>query len=440
MTTATRTTSALHLERTHDTGPILVATSGRDGAQAFQVAKLLAERLGSATGVLAVLEPLPVYAAGAEFQPLPLEFEQERRQGLVEDVRRTMVQAGINGTDWPVEILYGSPAGALARAAAERRARLLVVNLHHHRPFDRLLVGEAALQTIRRADRPVLAAVEPLTTLPRAAVVGMDFSPASVLAAQSALELLAPGGTLYLVHVWTRSARASVAVREHEQQVEAQLPRMLARAQSALTVPPGVTVTPVWLVGLPAEELIAFAVGHDADLIAVGRHGHRWLERLLVGSVTTAVVRESARSVLVVPDPGIAELDRVQRYMNGTFSSSSPEQWDELLDGVARRNRGRLTHLETDDPASGVQVEERGYAFAGASYDRHDRHVALMFARPGDPTTHLTRIIGGITGIGLLTGDDGADQALRVGHGDGQTLLTFTADAPAQPDAGGVLP
>ena len=196
------------------------------------------------------------------------------------------------------------------------------------------------------------------------------------------------------------------------------------------------TVTPVWLVGLPAEELIAFAAGHDADLIAVGRHGHRWLERLLVGSVTTAVVRESERSVLVVPDPGVAELDRVQRYLNGTFSSSSPEQWEEVLDGVALRNRGRLTQLETDDPAFGVQVQERGYAFAGASWDRHDRRVALMFSRPGDRATHLTRIIDGVTELGLLTGDDGADQALRVGHGDGQTLLTFTAEPSAQPTQG----
>jgi hypothetical protein len=39
---------------------------------------------------------------------------------------------------------------------------------------------------------------------------------------------------------------------------------------------------------------------------------------------------------------------------------------------------------------------------------------------------HLTRSIGGVDTIDVMTDKQGRDIALRIAHGAGQTLLTFT--------------
>ncbi|HVW32778.1 MAG TPA: universal stress protein [Acidimicrobiia bacterium] len=53
--------------------------------------------------------------------------------------------------------------------------------------------------------------------------------------------------------------------------------------------------------GDPATELLRADADHDAAWIAVGRHGHRRLARLALGSVTDRLVRHANRPILIVP-------------------------------------------------------------------------------------------------------------------------------------------
>lgn len=53
--------------------------------------------------------------------------------------------------------------------------------------------------------------------------------------------------------------------------------------------------------GSPASEIVASAADLDADLIAMGRQGHRNLRERLLGGVTEHVVRHADQPVLVVP-------------------------------------------------------------------------------------------------------------------------------------------
>ena len=46
---------------------------------------------------------------------------------------------------------------------------------------------------------------------------------------------------------------------------------------------------------------------------------------------------------------------------------------------------------------------------------------------------HLTRGIGGVTGVDIVRDQAGRDRLLRVKHGDGQTILTLTRYAPGVP-------
>jgi len=55
--------------------------------------------------------------------------------------------------------------------------------------------------------------------------------------------------------------------------------------------------------GSPAHRLIQAAADWDADMIVVGSRGETGLERLLVGSVSRAVLYHASCSVLIVPEP-----------------------------------------------------------------------------------------------------------------------------------------
>jgi len=56
----------------------------------------------------------------------------------------------------------------------------------------------------------------------------------------------------------------------------------------------------VLLEGHPAEELDAYTRSHAIDLIVVGTHGRKGLDRLLIGNVTDKVIRTASVPVLVV--------------------------------------------------------------------------------------------------------------------------------------------
>jgi nucleotide-binding universal stress UspA family protein len=60
-------------------------------------------------------------------------------------------------------------------------------------------------------------------------------------------------------------------------------------------------VRPVILEGKTAEELLAFAASHRADLLVTGAHGRTLVERMLIGSVTTKLLRAASCAVLVIP-------------------------------------------------------------------------------------------------------------------------------------------
>jgi nucleotide-binding universal stress UspA family protein len=62
----------------------------------------------------------------------------------------------------------------------------------------------------------------------------------------------------------------------------------------------------VTLHGDPAHELLAFAAEREIDLIAAGAHGKSTFQRLLLGSVSTTLVRGADRLVLVAPADGEA--------------------------------------------------------------------------------------------------------------------------------------
>jgi nucleotide-binding universal stress UspA family protein len=160
---------------------------------------------------------------------------------------------------------------------------------------------ETALRVIRTAGRPVLALPSDAWGVPHRALVGMDFTASSEHAARAALDLLAGEGTLYIAHVTPRVAIPQGDSRTWDEITTGAVIPKLEAVVRRLDPSPGVRVEHVLLHGEPAHELTAFAEQLRIDMIAAGAHGRSALGRLMLGSVSTKLVRTAKSWVLVAP-------------------------------------------------------------------------------------------------------------------------------------------
>jgi nucleotide-binding universal stress UspA family protein len=141
-------------------------------------------------------------------------------------------------------------------------------------------------------------------------VVATDGSPGAEVAVKQAVELAsATGDSLAVVTVWQalqgdfglthpKSAVLSELLSAEREHAEATLQCAVRTARTA-----GLTVDTRLLTGDPAAQICAFAAEVQARLIAVGSHGYGAVMRLLVGSVSAAVIRQAGRPVLVCRRP-----------------------------------------------------------------------------------------------------------------------------------------
>jgi nucleotide-binding universal stress UspA family protein len=324
-----------------------------------------------------------------------------------------------------LELWEGDPAAVVARLAHQAGATMIVSGLGRHRVSDRVFGDETALRLIRTSDVPVLAVANGLRSAPRRIVVAVDFSETSLRAARLALEVAASNATVYLAHVAPRDS-SLYDWKGWGDSYKHDAGDALQKTREQLRVPKDIIVQKVLLQGDPATELLAFATSVNADLIASGSHGHGFVARMLIGSVTTRIVRCSICSVLCVPHA--AAMTRARTVAEPPELTALPHsQWTAEMDEFTRRNAGRRGVLEVDDPDIGAQAQGFDYPLLGATFDGHDQRLELMFGDPERHGRHLARGIAGVTGIDVLRDEKGRDLAIRIAHGAGQTLLTFAS-------------
>jgi nucleotide-binding universal stress UspA family protein len=421
--TARRSTEAPMTPGTLTRGPIVVAAKGAGDVPLMRAAHLLAELTGADVRVVSALEPELGFMLPDDL-PLPAAYERDRvsvRLRALEGEMLGVLDASL--PLWPTEVRTGDPSRVIADVASESSASLVVMGIGRQAALERLLAAETTIRTVAHVSQPVLAVAADFHELPRAAVAGTDFGPASLRAIELALELLEAPATIHVVHVWPRLDTYHELLRKPLLEQERLLPARLDQLRVALPEREQVTVSVGSVVGTPAEALTREAVARGAELLVVGRTARRRLERLLGGSVSSAVLRAAIGSVLVVPEPSPADADRLEHAVWGTSESRDPQRWVTQLDGFTRRNAGRRTVLEVDDPALGAQAQATGYALLGATYDRHDRRVQLMLGGP-EGATHLTRSIEDVRSVAVRAPVEGSGETLRVLAGTTQVLLT----------------
>jgi nucleotide-binding universal stress UspA family protein len=285
---------------------ILVATDGKPGAVgALRTARWLSERDGSRVEVVAVYEPITLYGIGtldvAAGTPGPMT--QAAIDALSAVVRNQLAEIGGSAPDWDIEVRVGPKTPSIARFGARCFAEVIILGLAEGKGLRHWQSRETVVGLVHLAHLPVLAVPASVGSLPRTAVVAIDFSEFSIRAAREAAREMGTGGKLHLVHVLAELYRDGPW--EPPGGWAGYLADLRGKLEDITNLlgPSGAKFETHILFGDPGLEILRLGSTVGADLIATGSHGSGFFGRLLLGSVAGAVIHRAPCSILAVPPP-----------------------------------------------------------------------------------------------------------------------------------------
>lgn len=390
---------------------ILVATDGTPAALgAMRLAREMETKQGRRVEAIGVIEPVPVFDAGFMVALPEGEIAEPRQEALRAEIRKQVALVAGTADAWPISVENGIPGTRIVKRAEELKAHTILLGLGRHRPVDRVFGTETALQVLRVSHIPVLAVPESFDRLPRTAAVGVDFSEFSRRAGQAAASVLDPPWELNLVHVMSGIEFLPHVSEQWRDEYEEELVGRLKESMEDLTVPEGSTILAHVLEGEPARKMLEFAEAKRIELLVAGSHGHSFVGRLLMGSVSTRLIRGSRVPVLVVPPVEVTD-----EVLVGTPPHPKEHPWVRILHEFTQANAGRRTTLHIDDPELGEKECGLNFPLWGVSFDPKRNRLQIMLGRSGTVEGHLTHSLTHPQEIEVIAGPDGRSEALRIG-------------------------
>ena len=285
---------------------VLFASDGSPSAVAgAHIAHALARKYHAAIHVVSVVD-----TRGAPVPP-PLDlalamgdatFGEAVHAKQAEEVRAGLAGALGRQVDWPVRMMLGTPAGCIVKEARRIGAVLIIVGLRRHGRLDRALHDETALNVMRHASCPVLGVTEGTRSLPSRVLVAMDFSEASIIATRTAQSIAGDDTVLVLAYVAPPSTlgqeEGETAI--HELGVRAGFAQVAEDLRKDCITFDHVVLHQA-IKRTTAESLLEYANEVRCDLLAAGSVRRTGLDRWFMGSVSTELVRDGLRSVLIAP-------------------------------------------------------------------------------------------------------------------------------------------
>ena len=204
------------------------------------------------------------------------------------------------GVQTQMYLFTGDPRERLLTEAEQ--ARELVVGSRGLGGLSGMLLGSTSATVTQHASCPVVV-VHGHGDAAGPVVVGLDGSPASEQALAYAFKAASrAGAALLAVHAWgdlgAKKFGLAQAVERVVEEIEAAVQRMLAEQLGGWPEKyPDVAVERKVIHQRPAAALIE--LGHRARMIVVGSRGRGGFARLLLGSVSQAVVRHATCPVAV---------------------------------------------------------------------------------------------------------------------------------------------
>jgi nucleotide-binding universal stress UspA family protein len=235
------------------------------------------------------------------------EIVRDQARALLEDASAKARAAGVRVE---TEEIAGT-ASTVADFAREKGADLIVLGTHGRHGIARMVLGSTAAGVIAATRIPALVTKAPLAegaaTRPFAHVlVAVDDSDPSDAAVAAAIDLAARDRARVTFCSVVESNALAIraveigydpndAIAEGRAHAQGLVDAALAAARAR-----GVEARGEIAAGNPAQALLDVARAENADLVVVGSHGRRGLQRLFVGSVAEGVARDSDVPVLVV--------------------------------------------------------------------------------------------------------------------------------------------
>lgn len=275
----------------------------------------IARRVGAKLVLIHVGELPP--EGGVPDNSAAAEWERALRQQASDDMRALeslVTRLSSSGVDISHRVVDGHPDDGVCEAALELGAELVVTGSHGRTGIKRFLLGSVAERIVRVSHTSVLVArgnYDP-TAGYRRILVPTDFSRHAEHSLALALELVADGGEVELVHYYQlpmisggyaakiASQTASALTAALQAEAEAEGAKLVERYKTPRANLRFVAVRDNVMHGVIER---AGAAKPPYDLIAVGSHGHRGFRRLILGSVAETTMRHAECSVLIVHTP-----------------------------------------------------------------------------------------------------------------------------------------
>lgn len=298
------------MTRKNNKRPIVCGTDfSAVASEAVDIAAAMARRLETKLVLVHVDQLLGALVSN----PVVLEAAILQRRGDLDDEAQRLRELGIQVDE---KFVSGSAFDELVTAAKKSKARLIVVGAAGHGLARRMLLGSVAERTAEVSPIPTLV-VRPggrLASWIRGEhalkiLVGYDFSAASdaALGVVNELRKIGKSEITVLYTNWPPDEARRLGYkgplpltanpREIQENLERDLKKRVAiflpKQQVAAIVEPG------W--GNPEGYLFQMANRQRVDLIVVGTHQRHGLGRVLLGSVSRAVLHHAKMTVAVVP-------------------------------------------------------------------------------------------------------------------------------------------
>lgn len=209
------------------------------------------------------------------------------------------------------EVLRGAPSDTILEYADNNDVDLIAMGTHGRRGLDRYIAGSVTERVVRLANVPVLTvrANEHRTELGsfEHILIPTDGSDCAAAAIEHGIEIAkAFDATVHALSVVDVGAiamssdivPAAETVNRLEKQGQKATDEIATRARNA-----GLSATTAVEEGFPAKDILGYANDNDVDLITMGTHGWRGIDRVLLGSTTERTIRRAEMPVLSVrPD------------------------------------------------------------------------------------------------------------------------------------------
>jgi nucleotide-binding universal stress UspA family protein len=242
-----------------------------------------------------------------------------------------------------------------------------------------------------------------VSIFPTKILLATDDSGDAELAATTAVSLAkSTGSELHVVHVWrpVPSVHFDALIRqEMEREAQEILDEQVKKIEGL-----GATVAQAHLrEGSTYEEIVAFAEEIEAGLIAVGSRGRGRIRRLLMGSISDALVRHATCPVVVVRWKPVVFPAKI---LLATDASEEATLAFQTAADLSERTGSELHVIHVGEVPLVYHPERHGY---GAEYEEHEREARQL----------LEAQVERIKGAGVTV----AQAHLRMGRADEEIVV-----------------